>query len=190
MKTTMIAFLMLSLMTLSACNGGGDGASEQASPKAVPKSDGTPTLNPDQENPATEAINVTYYSLSRTEAPVSGWLNKTYTATGYCAEILEKTYCWSDGLKILQWTYNNFQYGPLKYNYFEAHTSGGRAQTCYGGCVDDYMESPKLITAQLLQVIPAEDIQNVFDHGDQNQMSCTLNETTMTCGSLVFTGVQ
>lgn len=183
MKTTMIIFLLLSLMSLTACNEGGGSGEQSAAPKTATPA---PTLTPVPSEPTDETVMVTYYSLSRTEAPVAGWTQKTYTATGYCTEIQEKTFCWSDGLKILQWVDNNVQYGPLKYNFWGLSTSNNKPQTCDGGCADDYMQSPKLITAQLLQLIPAEDIQYMFDHGTQNQMSCTVSQTTATCGSLTF----
>ena len=188
MKTTRIIFLFSLLLTLAACNGGDSGGGQAASPKSTPVPGST--LTPEPEQPAVEDVTVTYYSLSRTEAPIAGWTQKTYTATGYCAEIQEKTFCWSDGLKTLTWVSNNITFGPYRANYFMIATSNGKPNPCDGGCSDDYMQNPREITTYLLQYIAQEKIQEVFDYGTENQMSCILTQGTMTCGDLVFTGLQ
>lgn len=186
MKKTMYVFLALAIMTLAACNE--TGSAEKAVPAIGNIS--IPDAGPDQAEPDSEAMTVTYYSLSRSEAPVNGWINKTYTATGYCAEIQAQTFCWSDGQKVLQWVSNNVQYGPLYYNYWGLSTSNNKPQTCHGGCADDYMKAPVFVTNLLLQTLPAADVQKVFDQGTEHQMSCTLSNGNVTCGSIVFTGVQ
>jgi len=177
------------LLGLTACNETGSGSSAKSLPVAtiLPDEDGGTTL-PDNSVP--QALSVTYYALSRTEAPINGWPTKTYTATGYCAEIQGYTFCWSDGLKTLQWTVNNFTYGPHRYNYFELSSNGANAQTCHGGCQDDFMASPKFVSNLLLQVLDPNKVQDVFDHGTPSTMNCTLEGGNVNCGSIVFVGVQ
>jgi hypothetical protein len=169
---------------LSAC-APDSGSGTVFTPTAPPVAPPIPTQ---PAGPGTIPVN--YKALIRTEAPVNGWPNKTYTAVGYCATINSSTFCWSDGLKTLTWTSNNFTYGPLYYNYWEVHTgSGGLAESCHGGCVDDFMTAPVLVTPQLLQRIPAQKIQDVFDQGGGGSLNCTVNGSTYDCGSVTFLGV-
>lgn len=186
-----LVLIAIILVAFSMCNvgcvegGGGSSAKSAPTNEIAPPADPSPGLTP-----GPNTVSVTYYRLSRTEAPVNGWPNKTYTATGYCAEIQGATFCWSDGLKTLQWVSNNFQYGPLTYNYFGLSTSNGNPQTCHGGCADDYMDSPVLVTNQLLNVLSAQDVQNVFDHGTPGSLNCEVNNGNLDCGSVIFAGVQ
>lgn len=174
----------------SGCNGSAGGSSTQAAPVG----DVAPIVDPapgdGNRSAPTGPVTVTYYALSRTEAPINGWPSKTYTATGYCAEIEGMTFCWSDGLKTLQWTSNNFQYGPHRYNYFGLSTSNGNPQTCHGGCTDDYLQAPALVTNQLLNVLDAQMVQDVFDHGTEQTMTCNVVDDTLDCGSVIFQAVQ
>lgn len=178
--------LILASVFLSAC---GDVSGSPAA-KSIPSGD-QPAV-PDVQEPLPEQMTVTAYSLTRTAAPVNGWPLKTYTATGSCALINNKTFCWSDGLKILEWVSNNFHYGPLKYNYFLISTSlpSNGPQTCNGGCADDFFETPKIITTTFLNVVGSSEVQKVFNQGTPQTLNCTLENNDLNCGSITFSGVQ
>lgn len=178
MKTILIMFLALSL---SACND--SGGSSAATDKVV-----TPVSDPVDlvQNPAD--IDVVYYTLTKTRIATQMWINKTYNVSGACAEIQGATFCWSDGLKISLWESNNVWYGPYQNNYFFVHTSNGRAHSCNGGCNDDYMQTPKQITTQLLNLIPQSSIDEIFNTGSRMTMKCRIESPNLVCGSLVFRG--
>lgn len=186
-KTILLASLLIGL---TACNEGGGGSSTTTA-KTAPVNSFLPDDPNQVQDPSTpQPKTVTYYALSRTEAPINGWPTKTYTATGYCAEIDGFTFCWSDGLKTLQWTSNNFTYGPHRYNYFELSSNGANAQTCHGGCQDDFMAAPKFVSNVLLQVLNPAKVQDVFDHGTPGTLNCMLDQGNVNCGSIVFVGAQ
>lgn len=187
MKNFKLLLLTFSLLVLSACNDTG-GSSPAA--KSAPVNSFLPEdPEGDDGSDIPEARTVTYYALSRTEAPINGWPLKTYTATGYCAEIDAQTFCWSDGNKTLQWTSNNVIYGPHRYNYWGLSSNiNGTPQTCHGGCADDYMAAPVFVTNLLLQTLPAAEVQEVFDHGIAGTLNCTLTNGSLNCGSVVFQG--
>lgn len=177
--------LILASVFLTSC---GSDSGNPSNAKSAPTS---PSV-PDVQEPLPEQMTVTYYSLSRTESPVSGWVNKTYTATGNCALVNNKTFCWSDGLKVLQWEYNNSFYGPLKYNYFRTSTNSPNTnpQTCNGGCQDDYFSTPKLMTQSFLNVVGSSEVQKIFSQGTPQTLNCTLENNDLNCGSVTFSGAQ
>lgn len=179
----MLLLAIFLFLTSGCAPGGGGGAAVQFTPVA-PIDPGLPI---DPNNPA--SVSVTYYALSRIEAPVNGWPNKTYTATGYCATIASSTYCWSDGLKTLTWTSNNFTYGPLYYNYWEVSTSNGNPQSCHGGCADDYLATVHLVTTQLAVYVTAPKIYDIFTLGTPATLTCLRVNNDLNCGSVTFPGV-
>ncbi len=184
------------MVTLTACNGGG-GASKARTTGSETFIDVAPEM-PGQPSETLiaapliqeEQITLKVYTMSKTEAPINGWINKTFTASGSCVEIEEKTFCWSDGLKVVAFNYNNFDYRAAN-SYFNLHIqSGNQLRVCSNACLNDYMESPKLVTTQLLQKIPAEKIQEIFNHGSISEINCSLDGNDLKCGNLTFTGVQ
>lgn len=191
--TNLVMFSFV-VMILSACGGGSSGGSTSvgASPvdNIVPPDQGdTGNQNPEPTQQEPQTYDLTYYAKSFTEAPVNGWINKQYTATGYCAQVSSKTYCWDDGVKTLDWTSQNVHYGPLKYTYFSIMTNvtGSGPLSCHGGCANDYFITPTLITQQLNTMIGAT-ISDVLNHGDQGQVTCTINGSDLVCGSVTLSG--
>ncbi len=174
--------LAIFLFLTSGCAPGGSGG---AAAKFTPTDPAPPVIDPN--NPA--AVSVTYYALSRTEAPVNGWPNKPYTATGYCATIASLTYCWSDGLKTLTWVSNNITYGPLYYNYWNLSTSNGNPQTCHGGCADDYLSTPHIVTVPLSAYVSAPEVFDIFTTGTPTTIACLRVNNDLNCGSVTFPGV-
>lgn len=184
-------FATLAVIALAACE---SGTSASDTPVEVT----TPTVDiidpigvvPDPA-PGDVTVSVTYYRLSRTEAPVSGWSTKTYTASGYCTQIATQTYCWDDGLKTLvAWTdLHNNHYGPFYYDYWELQNSSGVPHTCHGACANDYMSSPVLVDSSMASALPAQNVSAVFASGVPTTVTCTKVGTTVTCGNLSLTGV-
>ena len=130
-------------------------------------------------------VPLTVYSKTRTEAPINGWVNKTYTATGYCTERLGNTYCWDDGMKTLDWTYNHFHYGPYTYSYFGVNqqTNGGLGYA-HGGMDEDALAEPTLMTIQITNIMAAGGVSPhvVLTTGTQSVVLCTEEETgELTC---------
>lgn len=188
-------FLLLAIVSLTACKSGGGAQAvtfiDTPPPaSATPDDPQVPPQDPPVQDPVTQpqTVSLTYYTLARTDAPVSGFVNKTYTATGACAVIDSKTFCWDDGVQTVDFTQNNFRYGPLTYTYFglsDSNNSSGFSK-CSGGCVVDFMLDPTLITNAIEVNITDAVIQNVFDNGVSHQATCTQTDNVIDCGDYQF----
>lgn len=175
------AFVVMA--TFLACSNVGcidnGGSSPAQSRVADPISDETPTV---PTPTPTATIQLTYYALTMTEAPVNGWPTRTYTATGSCVVYLTKTYCWDDGIKTLHWVYNNSEYGPYRYTYWRRTASNG---SCHGGCTTDLFLTPRFISVTLNNTLSAN-ISAVFSSGVAKTVSCVESSTTVSCGDFVI----
>ncbi len=181
MKTILI---LISALMFTACSGGGGGSnSASEAPRIVqPGSGDQGNGNPVTDPP--EAVSITYYKRSRTDAPINGWINKTYTAVGSCLQYELKTYCWDDGIQTIDFTANQFHYGPYTYNYWNLQRApNGNYQSCSGGCLNSYMQSPTMITQTLLQAIPQQNITQILSTGTAVQVVCTKQNQVLSCGS-------
>lgn len=184
MKTTLKIFALLATLSLMACNESGGGST---APTAKPVS-GVPST-PDLVTPADpgtpQTVSVTYYSVSRTEAPVSGWVAKTYTATGSCLTHLAKTYCFDDGLQTIDFTSGGNHYGPYRYSFWGTDASGG---PCYGGCTTDGFASPKeMVGTALTQVGGQANVDAIFSSGISHAITCQEDTVKLDCGSFAIT---
>lgn len=180
MKRLLFLSVILLSSALIGCGKTG-GASAQSA--AAPDPDNTLPGG----GPVISTASVTYYAMSMTAAPVNGWITKTYTALGYCAQYLSKTYCWDDGRQtIAAWTYNSSHYGPYYYNYWGLDThSGGGYQACSGGCLADYMSGPKYVDHSLETALTLTKVNDVLAHGTPTTVTCTVSATELNCGSFV-----
>lgn len=182
--------LILSTILLTACGAGG-GGSETASvdPGVDPGIVNPPPQNnnPPPQGPQTQQV--TYYTKSVTEAPIGGWPTKTYTVNGYCTQVNSKTFCWDDGVKTLQWTSGGVPFGPYTYTYFgvQVNPINGNPLSCHGGCADDYVANPTVVTPILNGVIGAT-VTDVLTHGSANTMTCTVNAPDLVCGGITLAG--
>lgn len=173
--------MVLSLSVLMvACEEGGGGS-------AVPVARIIPVLDPTSPNVTlpldpgqTRNTSVTVYSLSKTEAPVNGWSAKTYTATGYCFTYMTKTYCADDGIKTIDFTVNNFRYGPYTYTFWGVDQNNG---PCYGGCASDGLTTPKETTVAVDQTI----VSQIFSSGLSQTINCQESDTNLDCGAFSIT---
>lgn len=131
-------------------------------------------------------LNVTYYKLARTEAPIGGWPTKTYTATGYCVQYVSRTYCWDDGIKtvnippafVYNYTFWGFHgTGPSSWNY------------CHGGCGTDVLTSPTYVNAVLNTNINSNSqstVSAVLNTGIPKTVSCFDDGSTLSCGDFTI----
>lgn len=170
-------FTLLTVLSMAACNGGGGGATETAKLPNI-EQPGAPDQPADPGNPP-ENVTLTTYTLSLTEAPVNGWVNKTYTATGTCTQYNAKTYCWDDGVQIIDFTSNNFRYGPYTYTFFRLQSGPAN---CYGACVDDLLVQPTLIEGNVEAAINVATVSNVLANGTPETANCTKTGNTIDCG--------
>jgi predicted small lipoprotein YifL len=131
----------------------------------------------DPEAPVPVKVSLTYFSLSKTVAPVNGWVTKTYTATGSCVIYLTQTYCFDDGIKTLTWVSNNFTYGPYTYTYWQ----NGNNQPCNGGCLVDTFATP--VVGGLVQT----EVNKVFNLGVSHAVECDETDSKLDCGDFVIT---
>lgn len=193
MKTAIMNLMKVSALVLialyfTACApGGGSGgvAAKIDSPtEAVPSDLLAPVADPNATVIATPSL--TYYKLSKTVAPVNGWITKKYTATGSCVVYLTKTYCWDDGVKTLQWTSNNVTYGPFTYTYFGMQGTAASWGPCNGNCGSDLMPAPRVISATLENNIGAAVINNVFTNGAAVNVNCTETSGQLNCVDFVI----
>jgi hypothetical protein len=129
----------------------------------------------------TQTINLVYYSLTETSAPVNGWPYKKMTATGSCVQYLTKTYCWDDGLKTLQWRANGRNYGPFNYTYWGIGGTENSWGPCSGGCPSDLLAVPREISVGLAANIPAQEITGVFNLGAAKPVTCTETSAELDC---------
>ena len=84
--------------------------SATTAPSVIVVATATPTPIP----PPT--VSITYYSLAQTRTPNSmAYPTKHYTATGYCLAYGGKTYCWDDGVQIIDYGGGTIGY----YSYWE-----------------------------------------------------------------------
>lgn len=178
---------------LTAC--GGSGGSD-SSPAFAPNPDQPaiqqPPPNPGNQQPVQQTQDVTYYSKSLTEAPVAGWPTHTYTATGNCAQVNSKTYCWDDGVKTLPtWSFNSNFFGGGTYSYFSVMVNpiGGGPLNCHGGCGTDFVSSATVVDQSLNGVIGVT-VTDVLTHGGPSTVTCNVIGNDLDCGSFALVGVQ
>lgn len=189
MKTLLKIMALLLIATyFTACAGGSGGGAADAI--AEDPSNAIPSdlyLAPvDPNAPVLSTSSLTYYKLSKTVAPVNGWITKTYTATGSCVVYLTKTYCWDDGVKTLQWTSNNNTYGPYTYTYFGMKGNASSWGLCNGVCTSDLMPLPRVISTTLQNNIGAAVINNVFTNGVAVPVTCTETDGQLNCIDFVI----
>ncbi len=138
----------------------------------VAKTPSTPDpVEPDPVTPST--VSLTYYTLSKTEAPVNGWPTKMITTVASCVIYLTQTYCWDDGLKSMTWVSQGHTYGPYTYTYWDNEGNG----PCTGGCTQDNYAEPTLATG----LTPSE-VNKVFNLGVAHPVECDETDTGLTCG--------
>ncbi|CAB4150018.1 hypothetical protein UFOVP558_60 [uncultured Caudovirales phage] len=188
----MNALIIALVLFLTACGGsGGGGASTQANAPApdqgLPSTD-PGAIAPAPTTPATPTVvSLTYYSLSKTVAPVSGWPTKQYTAVGSCATFESNTYCWDDGLKSLSWSASGNNYGPYTYTYWSTMDSGTHPLHCSGGCTNSYLTTPRLIESVLEPMLTTISINQVLSTGTPTTVSCTKDNGQLDCGGWTVT---
>lgn len=187
-------FLALALLSLTACKGGGSTIESSEIPDLAPPVADQPDDPPaDPQDPGNtdptpaqpQSVVVTYYTLSKTVAPMGSWPTKTYTAMGACAEINSKVFCWDDGVKTLTWVSGGTTYGPYYYTYFGLKQNGAGFSICSGGCATDFMEEPTLINVSLDANIGTQ-VDQIFMNGAMNQANCTQTDNVIDCGEYQF----
>lgn len=174
MNNLFYVFSAVCTVFLTGCGSGGGGS--QADAVINPSPDNPAITNPvfDPGNPT--PINVVYYKKARTEAPVSGWPTKTYTASGSCVVYNSNTYCWDDGIKTV--TIPGAP-SPFTYSYWEQTAP---LSPCHGGCVADPLTNPTTISPNVETALTLTKINLVFSSGTPIQVSCTLNGSDLDCG--------
>lgn len=192
--------ILVSALFLTACAGsGGKGAGSDATVVTPPVTttppvtvapvtpDPTTALPSDPSIPVspvvTNNIPLTYYKLSRTEAPIGGWSAKTYTATGSCVTYLTKDYCWDDGVKNVVIP----GVGTFTYNYWEFQGDNSSWGPCHGACTNSLMASPRYISPTLRTNITAAKINAVFSTGASKNVTCTESSGLLNCVDFVIT---
>lgn len=186
LKIRKILITALTLTTLTACQAPTSDANRSTVSPDQPTAAAAPAAVAPIPTPSptvtTTPVTVTYYTASKTEAPISGWATKTYTATGKCLVYSAHTYCWDDGLKILQWSSGGVNYGPYGYTYFGVGHMSGSVFTLhgYGTLVDDSMMVPTVITASM-ETNMVTSSGTVLSSGAPTQVSCTDSNGTLTC---------
>lgn len=185
--------LLLSAVLLIGCNDSGSSSSAPAqavtsiptpapatTPTPVPTNDPAITSEPVIEpipNPVV-AVSLTLHTKAFSEAPVNGWPAKTYTSKGICTEYDSKTYCWDDGVKVLQFTSNHFTYGPFNYSFWGFDN---QFSSCHGGCQSDLFSKPVLVTSHVESVLTSQKIDDVVSTGSLSTVTCSLKDAVLDC---------
>lgn len=136
--------------------------------------------------PTPTPVTLSYKKLIKTVAPQTGWVTKTYTATGSCGVYRGNTFCWDDGVKVLQWTVNTnggYTYGPFGYTYFKHGIDAyGHIDYCEGSCESDYFVSPVLVDRYIESQFLGNTAAEVLAAGVGAQLNCTLTGDHLDCG--------
>lgn len=142
----------------------------------------SPSPSP-SSSPSSTPVSLTVYQRTVTNF-ISG-SRQTYTVTGYCTEIKTSTYCWDDGMKSIELKDGNYDLGLVTYTYWGAsQTSAIHTEvsySCNGGCYNDVMSSPTLIGYDFLMQKGQSYVDQVFDSGISNIVSCTELSGVITC---------
>lgn len=182
-----VSLIMISLAVMLVGCAGGSGSSptiaavtSQNPEDVIPSDLIAPDVDPSASIDATATL--TYYKLSRTEAPITNWASKVYTATGFCVVYNSHTYCWDDGVKTVSIPPSY----TFKYTYFGLQGTAQNWNHCYGGCSSDLMPLPRFISSTLQNNITPAVINAVFTNGTPKTVSCTESSGVLNCGDFVI----
>lgn len=185
--------MILAIACLTACH---ESTSGSSNPQTETPAIETPAIEtPVDQPPANDnvvdnpsvgsiAVSVTYYAKSFTEAPINGWINKTYTSEGYCLTYRAKDYCWDDGVHTIDFTVNNFRYGPSTYTYWGMKQG---MHICHGDCNPDAMTEPMEVDQYLKGNLGNSKVDAVFSSGTASTVTCQDDGPTLDCGSFKVT---
>lgn len=152
---------------------------------STPSGSQTSNITPTSVSPSsTPQIHLTYYSLSKTVAPQSGFPTKTYTAKGSCVVYQSVKYCWDDGLQhplIGGYTYS-YSYWSLGFDTLNRITICGGSSGADGGCQSDLMTSPRVISGAVASNLSTSSINAVLTTGTPKNVNCTDTNGTLDCG--------
>lgn len=152
---------------------------------ASPSPSPSPSTSP---SPSSIPVSLTVYQKSFTEAPLSGYVAKKYTATAYCTDVASSTYCWDNGIQtIAAFNDNNVMVGPFTYSYWQLYTElGSLTVYCHGGCPNDAASSPMIVSHNFVLWETQAKINAVFASGISNVVSCTKLNGVITCPTFVI----
>lgn len=166
-------------------------AVEPAIAPLVVVADPTPTPVP--------TFSLTYYtaSVTRTPQPANySWIN--YTSIGYCAVYNSKTYCWDDGIHVVNFPivagHTFLTWYQSYWNICAAYIAGSTFEYCGGDegrednngvelvTTDDLMVTPILMDQAITINVPAGALNAVL-HGTPNTVSCSETDGIVDCGT-------
>lgn len=176
----MKTFLLLSVLILSGCEGGGGASSSNSTPALVV----APVVNPTPvPTPAPTVIQLAVYSVSALATPPNHCV--TAQETGSCATYQTFDFCWDDGLKNLAnaalTTACTTNFPPNGYG--TSYWSLGHHFSSDAYADPTYMDS---------NVIPAigndseQMVNNVFAYGTPTSVNCTVNAHSLDCGTFTI----
>lgn len=173
------------LLVLTACGSGAPSTSVRSPElRAIePIADDLPAAPAPSASPAPVSMQLTYYTQTEVRAPQAGWPTKTYTSIGHCVVYLGDTYCWDNGVQVLQWTLNSSAYGPFYYTYWNMNQpASGSWGHSSGGLTSDLMPSPRLITSLVATRMGGMGAVNtVLTNGQATTVNCTETAGILNC---------
>lgn len=173
MKPFILCFV---LYFVTACGSGGGGSAASSQTTA-------PNLTAPSVPAAPPAtVSLTYYSVTKTVAPIGSWPAKTYTATGSCVIYNAKTYCWDDGTK----TVTIPGVGSYTYSYWDQSMVGAALVSCSGGCGADPLTAPTVLSVVVETNLTLTAVNSVFSSGTSKAVTCTLTGTDLDCVDFVI----
>lgn len=156
------------LVCLSGCGGAiavpNDAPAETETAQVNPGVSPTPvtTANPipapanlvlpvvDAASPSNIAL--TYYTVTNSVAPVTGFPSKTIAMKGSCVVYLTKTYCWDNGVQEIDTTVSHLT-SQFYYTFFSIGSVNQSFGECYGGCHYDLMSQPTYVDTRVTNTI-------------------------------------
>jgi hypothetical protein len=168
MKTIYLNFFLVLSLTACAGKSGGSAAVQAQLPAPVGAPVGAaPVVTPPQPVAPT-TVQLTLYADTVSTMLSERGVSYPFTMTGYCTVYESNTYCWDDGLKI-----------PNPADQSEALDFWGEVMV--------NSETPTLWTPALDGAGTFQHTaQNVFDNGVASQVTCSILEQTLDCGTFTI----
>lgn len=194
-----VLVLVIATFLMASCNETGGGESSPRPEGSI--GEGAPSRDvPSQDQPNGEKspevippppsietmtnVQVGYFKRTQTFAPINGWVNKTYTASGSCLVHKTQMYCWDDGVQTIQsWVYLNYTYPSRSYTYFEMRNDNSSSgfNKCSGACTDSYFSIPKKMLQHILINAGQGRVADIFTHGEEIVENCQESTKKLAC---------
>lgn len=159
----------------------------QTQAPATPVEASIPSSTKDDMDPALPVVSVTYHQRTATRVPSPTlYPSRSYTATGFCAIYLARTYCWDDGTKTVITGFTGY------YSYWGLFFNGHGGLSLGNTYSDDVMAAPRVVAGAVASNINSVSLGTVASvlTGTSTTLECTDNAGVVDCGDFVIDTTQ